>query len=1557
MGANRERFMEEFDTSAQDHENSSDPDVLPRQRAFTRDEMHRLLQDVEHSARNEAAYDQQLMLPASIMLQLQESLSELNVLHNAAAIYVDNGIRVLTEPDALDELYLAKNRGDPEMKRAEDLSVTNAAKLNGVAMNPAEGLAALHSTYAAGSGGAAAAAGSASGAAAGAAGVAAGPASAAASGAALADATAYAETRQRSLTASADFAGLPLETPDAPQDPRLPHGTVARPFKNIFAEAEARARSAGVNGILDPDVLPSALARPTVSELTGENGDFPFRSTADGEKLWAATRPPGMKPEDDPMVRRGRLAAARLADAGLPADLEVATNYREAVHLLGQPRFRGFIEQLSGLDREAQLEKLQALAAIYEHVLFSPVTGVHYEEEARAARRMVEANRRQTSNNPHPDPVAQEEAEIIDPPKEANETMALLRELTKFSRDPTPVEELDPNSDYDYRYGRFSKPAPADFTMKDMSDTMTDVMRHDRFHQYYETPLKTPDNGTEPLAAENTLESFSSLQRTEYRKLARKANDPRFTTVQANSKLRRYRQGLDLYSGIPSHLLDFLHYSSLPADDPRRVTHPLAVKMAEQVGAVRDAIATPEHSAGGAVAAHSDLETGAPFLNGAVPPAVVKATHAARAAREAAANPVEWDAHLDPVTDTDYDPILWQRVEPFLAEGENTLEFPDLETDLEQELQERSRLLPSATGKPIAEDDVRLVDATDGEIEPVNGVSSINPLIAKIYGREARVNRELSAALGTFPASQTAALAQLFALDPAAAKTAVRGAVDRYSVLAAIGSGELQVPKELLLEAGLGSLKALLPPAVDFAAALKATQARAQGSLALTGNAPAAAASASAAAAAPAAGATPIFAVPGSVLAGNGALDGKAVPALVDGLDAVSAATTSAESPTVAFAAALERAAEAVRLDKMRKMLASRGLDSTGAQLAHRRAENAAKAEALNAAAAISALRSRAAAAGGDVLSLLDPLDPRLQAMQVLPYSSGEDSTLERDPGFADRKIVASNVTQPVFEDEDSDNRLEAMPKAELGDNDSLSRTLQDPVEYLQDNLSPTQYRILYNNVERRRENAFHANQLSDDEWMSLYSRSRSRESLMGMDGSETEERELLLMRREITTGALEAMRERKEERHKLNDHDTVIYDNDVDTKADLDEMHMHRISRQLQPYEVLPVTDKGSAPFIAIEQQTHVYNLHKLDPATFHPRWIAKRLNISPNAVVAMLKAQDLIHKTHIHERSSRVGESRNPDPAADSSEDDGRPLPSGPEVDLLDERVLYPRTLDDLQMPYPPETTLSSESTETLLSLDAPHLIGKVSFEEDSFRDPAWGREKYAPVRLIHEADLDKRGGAEREQDQLNRMWAKKEQILDAVERATFAKFGPVHWASGRGTLQRPPKMPREIISPDLQPHARHNWVLTGTEESYRSTFTVSVRDRDGYLRHPTFREFMKVRRRERDQRLPFYWRKHKVVAKLPEVSAMYVDQVLLSLMRTDGVSKHGARVVDIHSEMHQAEERDEVSAAELDVALGIDIGEQMHAVDVVQDETFYTVASESDGGVYSDGDKARA
>ncbi len=466
-----------------------------------------------------------------------------------------------------------------------------------------------------------------------------------------------------------------------------------------------------------------------------------------------------------------------------------------------------------------------------------------------------------------------------------------------------------------------------------------------------------------------------------------------------------------------------------------------------------------------------------------------------------------------------------------------------------------------------------------------------------------------------------------------------------------------------------------------------------------------------------------------------------------------------------------------------------------------------------------------------------------------------------------------------------------------------------------------------------------------------MYQAGRAREIAANMDNRDSEERDMALFRREIVTGAVENSREQIAQRHQLAEHDTIINDYDISRHDEVDDSRLHRASRLLSPYEMLPVTDAAIPPFIAIEQQTHIYNLHKLDPSTFHPRWIAKRLNITPAAVVAMLKAQDLVHKSHLPNRSAETGMPQLSD--CDDENSDGLDNPTEKEefdsfVDVKDERVLYPRTLDDLQIPYPPEQLLGPSDVEGDLQLDAPHLIGRVSFDDDIFRDPAWQSEAFAPVRLVTDPEVAART-VEREEDRLNRLWARKDTIADAVEKASFAKFGPVHWASGQRTLHRPPKLPREIISRDLQPPSKHNWVLTATDENFRSTFSIMVRDRDGYLRHPTFREFNAVRLRERDRRLPFFWRRHKVLAKLPEISSAYVDQVMNAMLRTDGASKFGANVRTI---MEGSDiERDVLSEAERDLDKGIDLGEMAHVLRLVDYEFAKDATqSESDIGEYN-------
>jgi len=76
-GNSRARLMDEMDMNGYDVEDSSDPDTLPRQRPFTTDEMNRILQDVEESNNIETDVEEHLFAPldlAAEMSRLKDSI-------------------------------------------------------------------------------------------------------------------------------------------------------------------------------------------------------------------------------------------------------------------------------------------------------------------------------------------------------------------------------------------------------------------------------------------------------------------------------------------------------------------------------------------------------------------------------------------------------------------------------------------------------------------------------------------------------------------------------------------------------------------------------------------------------------------------------------------------------------------------------------------------------------------------------------------------------------------------------------------------------------------------------------------------------------------------------------------------------------------------------------------------------------------------------------------------------------------------------------------------------------------------------------------------------------------------------------------------------------------------------------------------------------------------------------------------------------------------------------------------------------------------------------------
>jgi len=79
IGSVRHRWMNEIEPNGYDVEDSSDPDTLPQQRPFTRDEMNRILQDVEEAKYIESDVEEALFAPASAIGDLRREVQQMEV--------------------------------------------------------------------------------------------------------------------------------------------------------------------------------------------------------------------------------------------------------------------------------------------------------------------------------------------------------------------------------------------------------------------------------------------------------------------------------------------------------------------------------------------------------------------------------------------------------------------------------------------------------------------------------------------------------------------------------------------------------------------------------------------------------------------------------------------------------------------------------------------------------------------------------------------------------------------------------------------------------------------------------------------------------------------------------------------------------------------------------------------------------------------------------------------------------------------------------------------------------------------------------------------------------------------------------------------------------------------------------------------------------------------------------------------------------------------------------------------------------------------------------------
>eukprot|EP00461_Guttulinopsis_vulgaris_P003041 UN03042 len=105
-------------------------------------------------------------------------------------------------------------------------------------------------------------------------------------------------------------------------------------------------------------------------------------------------------------------------------------------------------------------------------------------------------------------------------------------------------------------------------------------------------------------------------------------------------------------------------------------------------------------------------------------------------------------------------------------------------------------------------------------------------------------------------------------------------------------------------------------------------------------------------------------------------------------------------------------------------------------------------------------------------------------------------------------------------------------------------------------------------------------------------------------------------------------------------------------------------------------MSESNIPPIIGLEQQRNIYNLHLLDPVTFHPRWLARRLNVDYPRMIGMLKTYDYRHRSIMYQTLVP------PDP-------DQRGLGDiDPMVDGVDDKMSNPDWNNlDLTLPNPPE------------------------------------------------------------------------------------------------------------------------------------------------------------------------------------------------------------------------------------------------------------------------------
>lgn len=187
---------------------------------------------------------------------------------------------------------------------------------------------------------------------------------------------------------------------------------------------------------------------------------------------------------------------------------------------------------------------------------------------------------------------------------------------------------------------------------------------------------------------------------------------------------------------------------------------------------------------------------------------------------------------------------------------------------------------------------------------------------------------------------------------------------------------------------------------------------------------------------------------------------------------------------------------------------------------------------------------------------------------------------------------------------------------------------------------------------------------------------------------------------------------------------------------------------------------------------------------------------------------------------------------------------------------------------------------------------IIRFVTHDMNPYYDPAWPASDAARDRVHLTTEQDGQAFA-KDSARKQRKWISKQELLDQIEQAEYARWGPVDWTAGANAPHNPQFSQVDVLSPTLGAKERHNWILTVLDETRKKRaarmirdpdtgkprlaaskpekiFSVLVRDKDGILRTPNFQEWKAVRFRERDRRLPFDFRPYMSITEQNGITA---------------------------------------------------------------------------------------